>query len=113
MSLETLPKLKKELINSNSSIPQSEQDSYLQGYKIGINQSFNSFHKLISQFKKYQNNVKLLMKDENKIWKEWVSYYENQPNISKSDYIDKYNEWLFDFLFCNQESGENTFTSLY
>ena len=113
MSLEPLPKLQKELINSKSGKPESNKEAYSQGFKVGINQSFKSFHQLINQFKKYQNNVKQLMKDENKIWKEWVTFYEKQPNISKSDYIEKYNEWLFDYLFCNKETYENTFTSLY
>ena len=111
MALEPLSELKICLEKKSNSLSKNEENSFSQGYKTGVEQSFFSFSKLVKKFEKYQNNVSLLMKEEKTIWKKWVSYYEQSPDISKHDYINKYNDWLFSFLF--KENEEQSFTSLY
>ena len=111
MALESLNEIKTELTKKTSILSKNEENSFSNGYITGIEQSFFSFSSLIKKFQKYQNDVKLLMKDEKKIWKKWVSYYEQNSDISKNDYIGKYNAWLFDYLFLENE--EQTFNSLF
>jgi predicted CopG family antitoxin len=113
MTLKSLSERKKELIHQVSKNNISNKETYLDGMKIGIIDSFNSFSDLITQYLKYQNNVNLLMSYEKNIWQKWVNFYEKQSKISKADYIKVYNTWLFDFLFSNTFSHEEMFNSLY
>lgn len=115
MKLESLAEIKKDLSDNGKSKKSTNGNTkdFSDGYKKGIEESFNSFSQLINQFKKYQNNVKLLMNEEKKIWKQWVTYYEKQSDISKTDYLDKYNAWLFEYLFCNIAADSYSFDSLY
>ena len=53
------------------------------------------------------------MSKEKNIWKKWIKYYEQQQDITKSDYINIYNTWLFDYLFCSTLNNEEIFASLY
>jgi len=111
--MKSLKQRKEDLIQQIKKEKQSETNTYKDGVKKGITESFRSFSDLVTTYQKYQNNVKLLMNDEKQIWKKWVDYYEQQNNISKSDYMSSYNEWLFDYLFCNTIISEEMFTSLY
>jgi len=111
MTLESLDEIKTELTKKTSTLSKNEEDTFTKGYMTGIEQSFFSFSSLVKKFQKYQNDVKLLMKEEKKIWKKWVSYYEQNSDISKDDYIEKYNTWLFDYLFL--ENKEPSFNSLF
>ena len=111
MTLEPLNELRIGLEKKGNSLSKNEENSFSHGYKTGVEQSFFSFSKLVKKFEKYQDNVSLLMKEEKTIWKKWVSYYEQCPDISKNEYIEKYNDWLFSFLFKDNE--EQSFTSLY
>jgi len=111
--MKSLKQRKEDLIKQMEKEKQSDTNTYCDGVKKGIKESFRSFSDLVTTYLKYQNNVKLLMNDEKQIWKKWVDYYEQQNNISKSDYMNSYNEWLFDFLFCNTIINEEMFTSLY
>jgi hypothetical protein len=113
MALKSLKERKEDLIIQARKQKPSERNSYNEGMEKGIAVSFHSFSNLVEIYRKYQNNVKLLMDDEKQIWKKWVDYYERQTNISKLDYINCFNEWLFDYLFCNLVVNEEMFTSLY
>jgi thymidylate synthase len=61
-------------------------------------------------YKRYRNNVSLLMKEQRKIWKQWIDFFEtstegiqSQPlrerHTAMHAYLDAYNEWLFDISF--------------
>jgi len=113
MTLKSLKECEEDLIQQVQNQRQSEKNTFEEGIKKGIADSFHSFSELIATYIKYKSNVKLLMSDEKHIWKKWVQYYEQQPNISKSDYINNYNIWLFEYLFCNTVISEEIFTSLY
>ena len=72
---------------------------YIQGFKKGVLESFNLFNSIIDFYNEYKNNVSKLMKEQNKLWKTWVSYYSDIKGIDKSNYNDRYNKWLFENLF--------------
>jgi hypothetical protein len=93
-------KLNEILKNSNNS------EKYDIGLKEGIKISFDLFNKSIEFYLKYKDNVKLLMKEQNKLWSKWVSYYNDQNNIDNSNYISSYNKWLFDNIFINIQHDE-------
>jgi hypothetical protein len=113
MTLKSLSERKKELIHHVNKNHDPNKETYQEGMKRGIIDSFDSFSDLITQYFKYQNNVKLLMSNEKNIWQKWVNFYEKQSKISKSDYIREYNTWLFEFLFCNTFTNQEMFNSLY
>ena len=50
-------------------------------------------------YKRYRNNIKRLLEEQKNVWKEFIVYYDSQQNMNKSDYIEKYNIWLFDYAF--------------
>ena len=77
----------------------NENSEFYNGYKEGIENSFEVFASFIDLFNKYKNNVKLLMNEQKDVWEKFVKFYESQSNIDKSNYLSKYNSWLFEFLF--------------
>jgi len=80
-------------------------------YDKAIDDSFSQFFKSIKNFKKYKDDVKLLMKEQKNIWKEWVKFYEGKNNINKENYINTYNTWLFNYIFTeiDKENSESIF----
>ena len=98
--LQTLNSLKydleKKMINKSK---ENNNNSFDDGVQKALQLSFENFTTLINQYLKYKDDIKLLMKEKNEAWKKWISYYENQNNISKSDFIERYNNWLFDYIF--------------
>jgi len=115
MEFETLKVKKKKLqeeINTKEKTKNKENLKFYEGYEKGIEQSFNLFEKFIELYKKYQNNVKLLMNEENKVWKNWVKYYENKSDINTDNYLEKYNDWLFDYFFSNINEDTEKLLSL-
>ena len=99
-------KMIKEISKTTNKKINDDSDFYL-GFKKGVDESFNVFNSYIDLFKRYKNNVKLLMDEQNTVWSKWVKYYENHSNIDTSNYLEKYNDWLFDYIF----SDINTETS--
>jgi hypothetical protein len=106
---------KKEEINNIVNQSQSNEKTetidikYYEGFKKGVLESFNLFNSTIDFYKQYKDNVKLLMKEQNKLWHKWVEYYNTKTGIDKSNYNDNYNIWLFENLFSelnNNESNE-------
>jgi hypothetical protein len=76
----------------------SSKDDFNKGFKKGVTEAFEEVENSISLFKRYESDVKLLMKEQKPVWKHWVSYYEDQK-IDQADYLKRYNHWLFDFVF--------------
>jgi hypothetical protein len=98
-------KNKIEKINENISKLNTKtedlNDKYYEGYKNGVIESFNLFNSTVQFYKQYKDDVKLLMKEQNKLWYKWVEYYNNKTGIDKNNFIDYYNKWLFENLFSN------------
>jgi hypothetical protein len=91
-------KMMKDVLISTDNNINDESEFYL-GYKKGVNDSFNNFASYVDLFKKYKNNVKLLMNEQKDVWLKFVKYYENQSDNSTTNYLKKYNSWLFEYIF--------------
>ena len=90
--------LKKDILKTSEKNINDKSEFY-SGYIQGIDNSFEIFASFIGLFNKYKNNVKLLMNEQNDVWKKFVKFYDSQSNLDKSNYLSKYNSWLFEFLF--------------
>ena len=78
--------------------------------QIGFVYEEDSIISAVRFFKNYSYNIKKLLNEEKNIWKKWIEYYNklsasNNPNfiinseVNKLVYIDKFNEWLFNYSF--------------
>lgn len=83
----------------------STDKDFKKGYTKGVSEAFQEVQESVNLFKRYENDVKLLMKEQKPVWKNWVSYYEDQ-NINQDEYIYRYNVWLFDFVFLKGNKKE-------
>ncbi|MFO8078323.1 MAG: hypothetical protein R6U21_06760 [Thermoplasmatota archaeon] len=111
MKLEPLPEKKLELTKHASKKAKTHKDNtFKTGYKTGVDNSFEAFSQLIQMYKRYKDDVKLLMNEQKPLWKSWVSFYEDQNNIAQSEYLSIYNKWLFDYIF--QEAREERAQSI-
>ena len=99
--------LNKMINNSNNN------EKYYEGLKKGVTESFNLFNSTISFYKEYKDDVKLLMKEQNKLWLKWVDYYNSQTSIDNSNYKNRYNKWLFDNIFSNINTEERELLELF
>ena len=99
-------KMMKEIITSSDKKINNESEFY-SGFKKGVDDSFNVFSSYIDLFKKYKNNVKLLMNEQKDVWLKFVKYYETQSNTNTSNYISKYNNWLFNYFFYDINNGDS------
>jgi len=85
----------------------------LLGFKKGVNDSFDIFASFVDLFKKYKNNVKLLMNEQKDVWLKFVQYYETQSDTNPSNYLNRYNNWLFEYIFYDiNNMSPNDFLSL-
>jgi len=91
-------KMMKNVLTSTDNNINDKSEFYL-GFKKGVNDSFNTFASFIDLFKKYKNNVKLLMNEQKDVWLKFVQYYEIQSDINTSNYLNIYNNWLFEYIF--------------
>jgi hypothetical protein len=91
-------KMIKDVLKSTDNSINIESEFYL-GFKKGIDDSFNVFASFIDLFKRYKNNVKLLMNEQKDVWQKFVKYYETQSDTNTSNYLNRYNNWLFDYIF--------------
>ena len=106
-------KMKKDFLNSTDNNVSDQSEFYL-GYKKGIDDSFEVFASYIDLFKRYKNNVKLLMNEQKDVWQNFVKFYETQKGLNTSNYLGKYNSWLFEYLFDDLNNMENDdFLSLF
>ena len=93
-------KMMKDVLTSTDNNINDKSEFYL-GFKKGVDDSFNEFASFVDLFKKYKNDVSLLMNEQRDVWLKFVDYVEEQTDIDKSNYIYKYNNWLFNFIFTN------------
>ena len=103
-------KMKKNIRKSAGSNVLDDDNFYL-GFEKGVSDSFDLFASAVEEYKRYKDNVKLLMKEQQKVWLEWVSYYDSKSDIDNSNYLDRYNNWLFDYAFSDidEEKSDGLF----
>ena len=91
-------KMKKDTLKSmKHDVP--EKNKFYSGFEKGVDDSFDLFASVVDLYKRYKGDVKLLMNEQRKVWSEWVNYYDSQSDIDVSTYLDRYNNWLFDYAF--------------
>ena len=110
MKCEPLKDKKQQMIKDilKSTDKNTDESEFYLGFKKGVDDSFDTFASLVDLFKRYKNNVKLLMNEQNDVWKKFVKYYETQSDMNKSDYLNKYNNWLFDYIFYDINKLDST-----
>ncbi len=114
MKLESLQQKKQEIEKQAQAFSKEcKHNSFDEGFQKGVETAFDTFVNLIDQYKHYKNDVKLLMDEQAHLWKEWVQYYEKQPDIPQSEYLVRYNAWLFDYLFYQKFHKSMTGNSLF
>lgn len=114
MKLEPLQEKRQQLEKQALSFSKNgKADQFDVGFQKGIETSFETFTMLIEQYIRYKNEVKLLMEEQKPLWKEWIQYYEKQSDIPQSEYITRYNTWLFDYLFHQKHSKYVVGNSLF
>ena len=105
-------KMMKDVLKSTDNNINDESEFYV-GFKKGVNDSFNTFASFADLFKRYKNNVKLLMNEQKDVWLKFVKYYETQTDTNKSNYLNIYNNWLFEYIFHDiNDMNPNDFLSL-
>lgn len=107
MKLEPLKNKKHQIKQGNKQQSQMKDSTFYSGFQKGVETSFEIFESLLTLYKRYRNNVKLLMEEQQEVWKTWVAFYEKQSDITQETFLDRYNEWLFDYTF-EGNSKENT-----
>ena len=103
-------KLKNTIFSSNKQ--KSEKKDFCIGFEKGVDESFEVFETFIEYYNKYKNDVKLLMNEQKNIWSKWVKFYDNQTKVNPSEYLIKYNEWLFNYIFSNINEENESFLQL-
>ena len=102
MKCEPLKDKKQKIMNDflkTSEDSVDEKSEFYSGFKRGVTDSFDVFASFIDLFKKYKNNVSLLMNEQRDVWLKFVKYVEDQKDIDKSNYLNRYNNWLFNYIF--------------
>jgi len=100
--------LKKDLLKDKK----NEENNFHNGFKKGVDDSFSLFESYINLYKKYKNDIKLLMNEQKNIWSKWVKYYEKQSKVNSSDYLNIYNEWLFNYVFSDINNDSEGFLQI-
>ena len=78
--------------------------------QIGFVFKENTIASAVQFYKNYRSNIKKLMQEKKDIWNKWIGYYNNLKDSTYSTYvkdrsvnnliyINKYNDWLFDYTF--------------
>ena len=96
-------KMIKEVVLSPDKNKNNENEFYL-GFKKGVDDSFNVFTSYVDLFKRYKNNVKLLMNEQKDVWLKFVQYYETLSDTNTTNYLSKYNDWLFNYIFYDTDN---------
>jgi len=103
-------KMKKDILTSKD---HKDRNEFYKGFERGVDDSFNVFVSYVDLFKRYKNNVKLLTDEQKDVWLKFVQYCETQKDMNKSNYLSRYNSWLFDYIFCDvNETDANNFLNL-
>ena len=98
--------MKKDILASKDYDNKERKEFYL-GFEKGIDDSFDVFASFFDLYKRYKNDLKLLMNEQKTVWLEWVKYYEAQTDINKSNYFSRYNDWLFNYIFYDVNSTKS------
>ena len=96
-------KMKKDILVSKKYSNKAGNELYL-GYEKGVDDSFEVFASFFDLYKRYENDVKLLMNEQKHVWSKWVQYHEAQTDITTSNYFSRYNDWLFNYIFYDVNS---------
>ena len=104
-------KMKDEILKLKNKKDSNELEFY-SGFEKGVDNSFNLFASFIELYKKYKGDVKLLMNEQKNIWSKWVEYYEQKSDINTENYIEMYNNWLFDYIFSDVNGKNSDFLNL-
>ena len=96
-------KMEKDILKSTDTRINDKSEFYL-GFKKGVDDSFIVFASYVDLFKRYKNNVKLLMNEQKEVWLKFIQYYEARSDFKPSDYLSIYNNWLFDYIFYDVNS---------
>jgi len=116
MKCEPLRNKKQEMkkhIHASTNNSDKERKEFNVGYEKGIDDSFDIFTSFVDLYKHYKNDLKLLMNEQKHVWSIWVQYYETQTDIHPSNYLSKYNDWLFEYIFYDVNSTKpNDFLSV-
>ena len=90
----------------------SDNKEFHVGFEKGVDDSFDLFASFIGLYKKYTNDVKLLMNEQRPVWTKWVKYYESRPKVDSLNYLNIYNEWLFNHIFSDINDESDNFLTL-
>ena len=113
MKYESLRNKKQKIKKDGCTSKQkNSDDKFYLGFVKGVDDSFEVFASYVEYYKGYKNDVKCLMNEQRNIWKEWVKFYEKQTDISKENYLDRYNNWLFDYIFSNISNDDSFFSMM-
>ena len=105
-------KMMKDVLTSTDNNINDKSEFNL-GFKKGVNDSFDIFASFVDLFKKYKDDVKLLMNEQKDVWLKFVQYYETQSDTNTSNYLNIYNNWLFEYIFYDiNDMNHNDFLSL-
>ena len=114
MKCEPLKDKKQQLIKKCSlkNKDKKTKKDFHEGFEKGVDDSFDLFANFIELYKRYKNDVKLLMNEQKNVWSKWVKHYENQSKVDSNDYLNLYNEWLFNFVFSDIKGEDDSFLKL-
>jgi hypothetical protein len=111
MNYEPLEQKKHQLKKQMRSAKKETREFY-QGFEQGIDDAFDVFANYVDLYKRYKNDLKLLMEEQKPVWKHWVTYYDAQKNVDKNEYLGHYNNWLFDYIFLDGNNKSEKFFEL-
>jgi len=115
MKYEPLKNKKQKMKNDILSLKKqnnTNKNDFSSGFEKGVDNSFDLFASFIELYKRYKDDVKLLMNEQKNIWSKWVRYYESKSNVNTSNYLENYNNWLFDYIFSDINGDAADFLSL-
>jgi len=105
-------KMKKDILALTDERINDRNEFHL-GFEKGVDDSFEIFASFINLYKRYKNNVKLLMNEQKNVWSKWVQFYETQTDMNTSNYLVRYNNWLFEYIFYDVNNmNSDSFLSL-
>ena len=95
--------MKKDILASKD-YSNKERNKFYLGFEKGVDNSFDVFASFFDLYKRYKNDLKSLMNEQKHIWSKWVQYYETKTDINPSNYLNRYNDWLFEYIFYDVNS---------
>ena len=103
--------VKEQHLENKKSTKSVSKEEFHKGFGKGVTEAFKEVQQSVVLFKRYENDVKLLMKEQKPVWKDWVSFYEDKK-ISQDEYVQRYNNWLFDYVFIKGKKKEESLFTL-